>query len=264
MQNLSEAVIQGNKASCNELVLSGGEPTTQPDKIISLINLAENLNYKKYIIQTNGVGLAHNYKLVNFLDRLSKVKEVCISFSVHGFNAEIHNTMSCNSAAFKTLQVALKNISQTNCRIYTNTVITSLNIDTLENIVKLIIPLKPSLMQFSMLHLNKPSKLFVSLVDSANAVRKLGDTIDLEILKTEGIPFCLLHGMEKCVGEAYWPNTLDIYNRKNNYISDFKQIDFGMRKKLPVCGSCIFNSICMGVWSEHYNEFSSLGIHPVC
>lgn len=260
---MKNAVKQGRKNGCNELVISGGEPTTIPETIIELVNLAEQLGYEKYIIQTNGSGLADNYELVNFLNSIAQHKEVCISFSVHGHTSEIHDKMSRKEGAFHSLMKAIKNISETNCNIYTNTVISLINVENLADIAKVIMPYKPSIMQFSMMHLANPTEISVSLKDSVRAVQRVKNLVDFKILKTEGIPYCLMYGMEECVGESCWPSTLDIYNKDNKYMNNFKQIDYGMRCKAGFCEKCIMNKICMGVWAENYEEFYNLGINPI-
>lgn len=263
LESLKKAVLQGHRNGCNELVLSGGEPTLYPEYIIELISLATTLGYKKYIIQTNGYGLSKCEELVLFLDHAAEITEICLSFSVHGHIADIHNDLSGNPDAFRSLIDAIHKVSKTHCKIYTNTVINARNLTHLNDVAALLVRYKPNIMQFSMMHLKERSELSVSFEDSVQAIKKLKDIVSLDILKTEGVPYCLLHGMELCVGESAWPTVLDLYNRDNDYMSDFKQLDYGMRSKMESCGKCIMNKICMGVWKEHFEEFSNMGIHPI-
>ncbi len=262
-ESLKKAILRGSENGCNELVLSGGEPTLFPEYIMGLISLAESLGYKKYIIQTNGVGLSDNEELISFLDSIAQNTEVCLSFSIHGHMAEIHDDLSGKSGAFKSLITAINRISKTHCRIYTNTVINARNIMDLKNVATLLRQYNPEIMQFSMMHLKERSPLAVSLADSVKAIKELKGIVSLDVLKTEGIPYCLLYGMEQCVGESAWPTILDLYNKENDYMNDFKQLDYGMREKLEDCEICIMNKICMGVWAEHFEEFSDIGIHPI-
>lgn len=263
IEGMKDAIKKGFNNGCNELVISGGEPTNIPHAIMELMSLAEELGYKKYIIQTNGSGLSENNKLLCFLNSIAKDKEICISFSVHGSNCKIHDEMSRKSGAYNKLLKAINNVSKTNCKIYTNTVISSLNISNLKEIAYLLLPYNPKIIQFSMMHLPTPNELSVNLIDCIKAIRELKDIVDNDVLKTEGLTYCLLHGMEKCVGESCWPNRLDIYNKDNNYMECFNQLEHSMRSKLKCCADCIMDSICMGVWSEHLKEFSDLGIKPI-
>lgn len=263
LKNLKDAVFQGSVNGCNELVLSGGEPTLYPEYIMELISTANQLEYKKFIIQTNGSGLSNNEQLVSFLDEKAQNTELCLSFSIHGHLPEIHDDLSRNHGAFDSLIRAMDNITKTHCHIYTNTVINSKNIMYLKEIAKLLQQYNPEIMQFSMMHLKEKSPLSVSFTDSVNAIKELKGIVDLDILKTEGVPYCLLYGMEQCVGESAWPSTLDLYNKENDYVNDFKQLDYGMRNKMENCDKCILDKICMGVWTEHFKEFSDMKIFPI-
>lgn len=263
LEGLKSAVKKGFDNGCDELVISGGEPTSVPKTIMEIVSLAQNLGYKKYIIQTNGSGLSEDLELLDFLNEISNQNEFCISFSIHGSTAEIHDKMSRTQGAYNKLIKAMQNVSKTNCRIYTNTVVSALNIKNLKEIANLLLSYNPEIMQFSMMHLSSPSELSVNLFESVSAIRELKTVVSDKILKTEGIPYCLLYGMEKCVGESCWPNTLDLYNKEDNYMKDFKQLEHNMRSKLDICPSCIMDSICMGVWSEHLTEFSNSNIKAI-
>lgn len=68
----------------------------------------------------------------------------------------------------------------------------------------------------------------------------------------------------KHVGESYWPNTLDLYNRDSELMTDFDQLGYGMRWKKSGCRACLMDEICMGIWREHAEEFSRSGVRPIC
>lgn len=263
IEKLKRAVIHGHENGCNELVISGGEPTLCPQYVMDLLRLAKALDYKKYIIQTNGYGIAENDDLVSFLSHMAETSDICISFSVHGHSAELHDGLCGTFGSFENLMKAMDRISKTRCTIYTNTVVNARNISHLENIAKLLNFYNPQIMQFSVMHLKEQSELSVPLAATVKAIQNLAKIVDVQMLKTEGVPYCLLHGMESCVGESAWPSILDLYNRTDNYLQDFKQTDYGMRRKLPNCNQCILDDICMGVWKENFDEFSSMNIHPI-
>lgn len=266
IDSILSAIEEGYSKGCRELVLSGGEPTLVPDLVAAAMEKAKQLGYTKYIVQTNGFGLASNKtQLLDFLASFSTRYEVCISFSIHGHTEETHDAMCSNSGAFESLLNAVRNISKTNCRIYTNTVVSSLNISHLHEIAELILPFNPTILQFAMMHLKSPSPLATGLVEAAQAIRCLGwnRLVPESILRTEGIPFCLMHGFEHCVGESYWPNQLDLLTGNDKYLEDFSQLDSGMRWKSPTCRRCIMNCICPGIWKEHAHEFLDTNIHPI-
>lgn len=114
-----------------------------------------------------------------------------------------------------------------------------------------------------MMHLKHADSLSTGLLEAACAVRALNRIVDHTILRTEGLPYCLLYGMETCVGESYWPDTLDLYNRDAELLEDFDQLEYGMRWKRPDCHECLMNEVCMGTWREHAEEFSKADVQPI-
>lgn len=263
LNGILDAVKRGYNAGCRELVISGGEPTLFPNIIKSIMSYAEELGYTKYIIQTNGSGLSNNIQLVEFLDSIANKKEVCISFSMHGHTSIIHDTMSRTEGAFEKLMVAMNNVKETKCHIYTNTVMSKLNIGYLKEIADLSLGFGSKIIQFSMMHLEETNDMTTSLLESSMEIRQVAKLVGHDVLKTEGIPYCLMHNIETCVGESYWPNKLDLYNKENDYMPAFNQLEDGMRWKAKSCTDCIMNEICMGIWKEHKTEFENAGIKPI-
>lgn len=261
---LLREVEDGYRRGCRELVLSGGEPTLRPDTLRSVMERANEVGYQKYIIQTNGSGFADDANLVPMLGAFSKRADVCVSFSIHGHTAQIHDEMSRMPGAFEKLTCAMRRVrDDTGCGIYTNTVMSRMNLPWLQELASMLLSFRPEIMQFSMMHLKQPGPLSTGLLEAADAVRALDGIVDRSILRTEGLPYCLLYGMETCVGESYWPNTLDLYNRDSELMTDFDQLGYGMRWKQADCRDCLMDEICMGIWREHAEEFSRSGARPI-
>ena len=264
INGLFKAIDDGYHNGCRELVISGGEPTLLPEVIEKALTSAACLGYSKFIIQTNGSGLSDNPTLVQFLKVFSKGNDICISFSIHGASAKVHDQLCSTQGAFDKLMDGMrKTKADTDCGIYTNTVISQLNIANLKEIAELILPFDPKVLQYSMMHLSTPSNISTGLLEAVMAIRKVANFVPHEILRTEGIPYCLLHGMEECVGESFWPDELDLYNKNNDYRGNFKQLDAGMRWKHSECSKCVMNDVCMGIWKEHAQEFLKLGVRPI-
>lgn len=258
-----EAIIQGYKNGCRSLVLSGGEPTLYPDRVQQLIRYANNLGYESYTLQTNGSGLTENNELVRFIEGISREKDCNISFSIHGHTRTIHDAMSGRDGAFDNLMEAIQRIAHSmTTTIMTNTIISSLNMDVLPQITDLLSQFQVDIMQFAVMHSGHKENFSIGLIKSVNAVRRLLQCSRRQNIRTEGLPYCLMYGFEKCVGESYWPNKLDLFNKSKSYISEFDQLDAGMRTKTACCTSCIMNEICVGVWAEHYEELTA-NTHPI-
>ncbi len=262
LNNLLATIEKGFSNGARELVLSGGEPTLSEEKFLKCLEAADRIGYEKYIIQTNGHGIATSESLSNFLADFSKRRDVAISFSIHGAKSKTHDELSSSVGAFDKLILAMKKIfEETSCSIYTNTVVTRKNFDELQEIADLVRAFKPEIIQFAMMHAPGLENLSVGLKETALTIRKLN--VSRDVLKTEGIPFCFMYGLEECVGESYWPEVLDIYNRENNYLPDFNQLKHSMRWKADFCKDCLMNEICAGIWTEHKEEFLNEKIRPI-
>jgi len=225
---------------------------------------ARSLGYERLTMQTNGSGLAGDDGLGNLLSSIAADIELSISFSVHGPSAEFHDAICARRGAFCDLMAAMERAAgDIDATILTNTVITQPNVHHLAAIADVVAPFRVSTMQFAMMHAPHNDALSVGLIRSSEAVRALAPYIDRETLRTEGIPFCLMYGLEECVGESYWPQHLDLFNRDGDYRGDFDQLADGMRTKLPACSRCIMDEICRGAWAEHLGELAEHA-KPIC
>ena len=262
--DLTKTLVEGRQKGCEGIVFSGGEPTLSRS-LVNLLKLSKELNYKKCIIQTNGKGLVDDgCDLVQYLHKYSQKIDSSISFSIHGSTQEIHEKMTGTIGSFECLMSAIKNIYRTSCSIYTNTVISNINKSDLIAIIELIMPYNPTIMQFAVMHIQSGgNSLAPALIDSLKAILALKGRIKEDVLRTEGIPYCLMRSMEACVGESYWPTTLDICNSTEKYFENFDQLASGMRYKPAQCQECIFDKLCKGIWYEHREEFDSLNVLPI-
>ncbi|MEI0796958.1 radical SAM protein [Brachyspira intermedia] len=260
LEELKYAVSNGYDRGCRSIILSGGEPTYDEDKLISILNYAVEIGYEKFIIQSNGYGLIDiDSELFKLIKTISDNYNFSISFSVLGASADTHNKSTGNNDSFYRLMKSIENIAlYTNANIYTNTVISSLNINELKDIIDMVIPFNPTIMQFSVMHIEDDNKYSVGLLETVKAINSIKNYISHDILRTEGIPYCLMRGIEKCVGESYWPSEIDLFNSKEENIFNYNQVNCGMRFKADFCKDCIFYDICNGVWKENKLEFLSL------
>jgi MoaA/NifB/PqqE/SkfB family radical SAM enzyme len=264
LPGILHAIEKGYARGCRSLVLSGGEPTLMPSLVMKVLERAMSLDYEHLTLQTNGSGLAAESALGKLLIRIATDSKLSISFSVHGPSAEVHDAICARRGAFSDLMAAMERVAgDTDATILTNSVITQPNVHHLAAIAEVVEPFRVSTMQFSMMHARHIDALSVGLIRSSEPVHALARDVDRETLRTEGIPFCLMYGLEECVGESYWPQHLDLFNRDGDYRSDFDQLADGMRTKLPACSRCIMDEICPGAWAEHLGELAEHA-KPIC
>jgi len=82
-------------------------------------------------------------------------------------------------------------------------------------------------------------------------------------VRSEGVPYCLMRGVEHSVGESYWPFRLDISNQEGRYIKRLDQLACGLRFKPLFCKDCLMNDLCVGVWSEFSDDFLAITQGPI-
>ncbi|MFA6368811.1 MAG: radical SAM protein [Candidatus Shapirobacteria bacterium] len=135
LKQFKNIVDQASKAGIKMVRFTGGEPLLHPD-IITFVRLFKEKGIKTSII-SNGFLLPEKYeKLIsNGLDQLV--------LSLDGSKAELHDRLRNLPGVFVNLTSSIKKIKsiQNNFLIRINTVVSPLNIDDLENILKLLINL---------------------------------------------------------------------------------------------------------------------------
>ncbi len=118
----------------DSLILSGGEVTLTPD-LVKFISYAKKLNYFKHIrIQTNG-------RLLADFDYCKSIVEAGVDeffVSVYGATPAKHEALTKAMHSFDQTIGGLRNICSLGAKIITNTVVTSINYQDLENIVDLV------------------------------------------------------------------------------------------------------------------------------
>lgn len=265
--NLKEVLCQiteGYDRGCRHLVITGGEPTLKIDHLEAVITKAINAGYDRCTIQTNGMAFAetHGDAIRLMKDYADKI-EFAVSVSVHGYSAESHERVTGVTGSFGQTIMALKNLKNIEAILLTNTVVTSINIGSLDLIADLLSNYFPEIMQLAVAHLPTGSSLRPSFTDIVSSLDRLLRRAEFDIV-TEGIPYCCMKGFESCVGESLWPRHLDVFDGINKCKTDFNQARTNMRWKNKECIRCLFDEICLGVWAEYKAEFDAAFRGPVC
>lgn len=90
-----KTIDDGIKEGCQRLVLSGGEPTIHPD-IVDFVKYGKEVGYKKIQIITNGRMFASK----KFSDKIVEAGLDEVTFSIHGHNAELHDSLTNVKGSF--------------------------------------------------------------------------------------------------------------------------------------------------------------------
>ena len=105
----------------NVLRLTGGEPLKEPDRVFNFIKKAVNFNYKKIILNTNGL------LLDKYFDELTKYKDsITLKVSIDSLKEPTFKLLT-RSDKFEKVYSNLKKYIETGFKIGINTVITKHN-----------------------------------------------------------------------------------------------------------------------------------------
>lgn len=264
LERIKRELKKGFENGSRELVLTGGEPTLNKD-IFRIIKAARDTGYSDIQIQTNG-------RMFRYADFCRKIKDAGvteISPALHGSSAQIHDFLTGSPGSFTETAAGIINAKKTGLRIITNSVITKPNQQDLPRLAKLLCSLGADQFQFAFIHIlgsaAENSRWLIARISTASLFIK--QALDIGIKNgvkcfTEAVPYCFMQGYEKHISENIMPDTM-IFDADTE-IADFRKYRLASgKKKGPLCGKCIYNSICEGPWKEYPEIFGWEEFIPV-
>jgi sulfatase maturation enzyme AslB (radical SAM superfamily) len=225
----------------DNIFLYGGEPTLRKD-LLDIIDVARGNGYRRIKLLTNGQELSDG----QFLDQVMTAGCHLFEIKLWGPDPSLHDSMTRTSGSFLKTLNGLENLAgypgdkftcvripvcKENFADMENTVITALN--------------------FSV------NRIILSFQDYQlrleSVLPHIRNAINISIFNrtwilVEGIPFCVLQGLEKHMGEIYhgWDNIYDRTFRQHNY-----------------CTGCIYNELCPGAEAGYLDRFGNKEFTPV-
>ncbi|MCD6371799.1 MAG: radical SAM protein, partial [Candidatus Aenigmarchaeota archaeon] len=115
-EEVKKRILEGWEDGCDELVLTGGEPTIRKD-IFELVRYAHELGFKIIQIQSNG-------RMFYYKDFVKKIIEAGaneFSPAIHGHNPLIHESQTRAKGSFKQTYEGIKNLKEFGQYVITNT-----------------------------------------------------------------------------------------------------------------------------------------------
>lgn len=130
-KEIKQAYREGN----TKLILSGGDPTTHPD-LIDLVQYAGYMGFPKIQVITNG----RMFSSRDFTDRIIGAGLAEVTFSIHGFNSSIHDSMTRVPGSLKQVIRGVQNVRRhQHMIINTDTCITRMNYSYLLKTIRFIV-----------------------------------------------------------------------------------------------------------------------------
>jgi len=258
-KNIDEAKENGVKLIC----FTGGEPTIRSD-ILDLITYAKVKGFDTIQIQTNG----RRFHYKSFCENVVKAGANEYLFSIHGNTPELHDFLTRSPGSWKQCIKGVKNLKKfSNQTVLINTTIVKQNYNILPELTELFIELKVDGIQFTFINPEgnawKNKELIVKMSKTIpyifKCIKKANENNVWFV--TEGIPFCLMKGYEKHVGELYIPN-MEI-RAPDYFTSDFDSHRRIGKVKEEKCNLCKKEKKCEGVWKNYVKIFGFSEFKPI-
>jgi len=220
----------------------GGEPTVRSDLSEIILNAKRN-GYRRIKLLTN----ACSFSDIQFL--LKIVNAGCYLFEIKlwGSNPSIHDYITQTSGSFLQTIQGLENLQRISfdkficlripiCKQNYTDIVNTITVGMSFNINRIILSLQDHDLR---------------LKDLLPYVR---NTIDITILNriwilTEGLPFCVMQGLEHHIGEMYYGYDDTIHHKTYRHHK--------------YCKECTHQEICQGVEVEYLNHFGEKEFPPI-
>lgn len=257
-----KANLRESKDDYGEVIFTGGEPTIRPD-IIKLVEYSKGLGYMVHI-QTNGRMFAYK----EFCKKIVKAGAESFTVSIHGHNGQLHDTLTGAEGSFEQTLSGIKHLQSLGVRVFTNTVITSLNYRFLPTIATMLVNL--GIFEY---RLTFPHILGSALANRDSIVPRkreiasyLKKALEIGINRkrapmTEGMPYCFLDGHINCAHENYTPEARVFGTKLTEDFNRWRREEG--KVKGPKCKKCKYFQSCEGPWREYPEIFGWEEFVPV-
>ena len=256
---------KGKKDGCNVITITGGEPTIRKD-FFQIVSYAKRLDYGIIQLQTNGrMFFSKGFAKKAVESGLNQVVP-----AIHAHTSKIHDKITRVPGSWRQTVQGIKNLREYDVYIYANTVVSELNYEILPQLARFLAKLKVDQMQFAFLHPGgNAEKYFKVVVPNVSVAvpyihKAIGIAQSTNIWSTvEGVPFCLMKGLEKHVSEQYMSKKSEVIDINKIFPDFFNLLKNEGRSKGPECKECKFFDCCIGPWREYTDVKGFKEFRPV-
>jgi len=266
-QAIVEALVEGRRAHCDEVVFLRGEPTIHPD-IEFLISEARNLGYELIQLQSNG----RMFAIQGFAEKLIKKGMTHVEVSLYGDIPAIHDAIAAVDGAFEQTCLGIGHLSRLGVVTHLNIPLVRANEDRLSRMVSLAATLGVKRIQFNF---QRP----ISTEDggspqSATRLQRIKERLHIALEKahemgmactTEGIPFCILDGFSNLASDRFdkvAPSAIRI-DDLHRTTEDLNSLRHQYRSPPSACSSCREIETCPITWSSYLEQVGTDELQPI-
>lgn len=235
--------------------LHGGEATTRRD-FMNILQKINELNYPTIILQTN----ARKLRNMEFAKKVREQNVDLFVISVHGKDSQTLDFITQIPKSFEQCIQGIKNVKELGAKVRTNTVVSRLNYQELEEIVSLLLELKVDHINISALHTGGTAyRNFEQVTPTyAEILPSLKKAVDKVVghsvrLTLEGFPYCTIPGLEQHMIDWSTERFKMLYH--DMVFDDYEEfMDREFRSKGIPCIDCPHIKVCGGVYKEYIEK----------
>ncbi len=284
-QKIRDEIIKAYKDGFRSLGFLGGEITIHPD-VIRIIEFARAQGFERIAICTNGRRLSD----INFARRMVDVGVTRFMISIHSHQEEIENYLNGRKNAFSEKITGIKNLISLNSKnkirhgISLNTCIHGLNYNKLIDFIIYFKHLGINDFRFNFIRPENRVIFDRKIIPRLSNIKgSIEDLIEWNEVKGRAtvaigdIPFCLLPQsilrskalLKKYIGELRDLDTFVTTFRSRtdpDFVDRFSWRDRKsnfLKKKSPICRSCVYDPICEGLFTNYINIYGIKELNPI-
>ncbi len=264
--DLFEALTQGRKDGCSEVVFMRGEPTIRPD-ILRLVRRARDLGYGLVQLQTNG----RMFATPGFARELLTAGMTHAEVSLYGPTPEIHDKIAQVEGAYDQTTRGIQKLVWEGALNHLNIPLVADNISHLKELVEQAEEFGVERIQFN---LQRPASNTPEARASRLSLEQVVDPIQEALAHaqklgvhalTEAIPLCILGEYRKAASDQWRAQnapqvSIDDLHRKANDLVELRRT---YRFTLPVCDTCSVQPECPTSWIGVIGENNSNLLTPL-
>lgn len=268
-QQIIFEMIEARRRGRTYLEIIGGEQTIRSD-FIYLIEMAKKIGFETILMSTNGRMLAYT----DFAQKLIKAGITSIIFSIHGHNAQLHDSLTQVEGSFSQLLKGIENVKKLGFKnIGSNTTIVRQNYKSLPEIGRFIFGLGIRNAEFIFVDSSQGGaydnfkELVPRISEAAPYIRQclnIGKDNKVEHWHIRYVPLCYFMGYESQISELYEAR----YFQTEHLAPDFKNFDVEnsraeiARVKILRCEDCIYYNYCEGIWKDYITHYGDKELQP--
>ena len=254
-------LLNKNSGNFDRLVFAHNEPTLN-DYLPELIARAKQLKYPQIMLITNGRRLSY----LSYLDGLIEKGLEILGISVHGENADLHDSLTQVPGSFEQTLSGIKNASlrrkENKLKHFTiHTAVIKSNCSHIAKIYSFLLKFDPDRIIYNFFKPKCEAKKYIkelmpSYSEFAKQLKEIATNYKQPKFHSPTLPFCILEELKEYIG--------GMESGHINLRGKLQANSDSEMHKLDVCEQCKYYYSCPGIMNGYTEIYSDSEFKPIC